>query len=103
MRVIEIVSYGLIVLLGARLLWVEGRSFIAALHALQAEPENTKTEARDNCHCHHALRLATRVSIAIKQLIMSISRRFYRGAMCTARSLRSCRDPAAGGVACLQS
>ena len=27
-RVIEIVSYGLIVLLGARLLWVKGRGFI---------------------------------------------------------------------------
>jgi nickel/cobalt transporter (NicO) family protein len=31
-RVIEIVSYVLIVLLGARLLWVKGRSFLIALH-----------------------------------------------------------------------
>ena len=53
-RIIEIVSYGLIMLLGARLLWVKGRSFIAALHALKAEPENTKAETRDNCHCNHA-------------------------------------------------
>ena len=52
-RIIEIVSYGLIMLLGARLLWVKGRSFIAALHALKAEPENTKAETRDNCHCNH--------------------------------------------------
>jgi nickel/cobalt transporter (NicO) family protein len=47
-RVIEIVSYGLIVLLGARLLWVKGRSFIAALHALKPERENIKS------HCNHA-------------------------------------------------
>ena len=53
-RIIEIVSYGLIMLLGARLLWVKGRSFIAALHALKAEPENTKSETRDTCHCNHA-------------------------------------------------
>jgi nickel/cobalt transporter (NicO) family protein len=46
-RVIEIVSYGLMVLLGARLLWVKGRSFISAVHALKAEPENTKS------HCNH--------------------------------------------------
>jgi nickel/cobalt exporter len=53
-RIIEIVSYGLIMLLGARLLWVKGRNFIAALHALKAKPENANTEARDNCHCNHA-------------------------------------------------
>jgi nickel/cobalt exporter len=47
-RVIEIVSYGLIMLLGARLLWVKGRSFISAVHALKAQPENTKS------HCNYA-------------------------------------------------
>jgi len=31
-RVIEIASYGLIVLIGARLLWVKGRGFLAAAH-----------------------------------------------------------------------
>ena len=53
-RVIEMVSYALIVLLGARLLWAKGRSFIAALHALKAEPENTKTETHDHRHCNHS-------------------------------------------------
>jgi ABC-type nickel/cobalt efflux system permease component RcnA len=53
-RIIEIVSYGLIMLLGARLLWVKGRSFIAALHALKTEPENTNTETRGHCLHHHA-------------------------------------------------
>jgi nickel/cobalt exporter len=47
-RVIEIVSYGLIVLLGARLLWVKGRGFLAALRALKAEPENAAGSARDD-------------------------------------------------------
>jgi len=33
-RWIEIVSYGLIVAVGARLLWTKGRAFLAALHAV---------------------------------------------------------------------
>jgi nickel/cobalt transporter (NicO) family protein len=52
-RIIEIVSYGLIVLLGARLVWVKGRGFIAALHAVKAEPENTKIESHDHYQCDH--------------------------------------------------
>jgi nickel/cobalt transporter (NicO) family protein len=51
-RIIEIVSYGLIMLLGARLLCVKGRSFIAALHAFKTETENTKAETHDNCCCN---------------------------------------------------
>jgi nickel/cobalt exporter len=53
-RVIEIVSYGLIMLLGARLLWVKGRGFFSALHALKAEPENSKAETHVHCRCNHA-------------------------------------------------
>jgi nickel/cobalt exporter len=53
-RIIEIVSYGLIMLLGARLLWVKGRSFIAALHALKAEPEKSKAETHNHSQCKHA-------------------------------------------------
>jgi nickel/cobalt exporter len=52
-RVIEIVSYGLIVLLGARLLWVKGRGFIAALRALKAEPEKSKSETHNHSQCNH--------------------------------------------------
>jgi nickel/cobalt transporter (NicO) family protein len=52
-RIIEIVSYGLIMLLGARLLWVKGRGFIAALHAFKTGTENTKAETHDNCCCNH--------------------------------------------------
>ena len=40
-RVIEIVSYGLIALLGARLLWVKGRGFLKAIHALRIEDKAT--------------------------------------------------------------
>ncbi len=62
-RVIEIASYSLIVLLGARLLWVKGHGFIAALRTLKAAPEsaaaNTKAHNYAHCapvhgaHCHH--------------------------------------------------
>jgi len=38
-RVIEIVSYALIVIVGLRLLWVKGRGFLHALRALRARPE----------------------------------------------------------------
>ncbi len=37
-HIIETISYGLIVLVGFRLLWVKGRAFLRALHAAQAEP-----------------------------------------------------------------
>ena len=43
-RVIEIVSYALIVLLGARLFWVKGRSFLNTLHTVRS-PELAPTAA----------------------------------------------------------
>jgi nickel/cobalt transporter (NicO) family protein len=50
-RVIEIVSYALIVLLGARLSWVKGRGF---LHALSAVRSQTVPVACDrHTHSHH--------------------------------------------------
>ncbi len=58
-RVIEIVSYALIVLLGARLLWVKGRGFVHALHTLRSDPETTAAENQahngQNAHapCQH--------------------------------------------------
>jgi len=48
-RVIEIISYALIVLLGARLLWVKGRGFLNALHALRSGP----AEAAAESHSHN--------------------------------------------------
>jgi nickel/cobalt transporter (NicO) family protein len=55
-RLIEIVSYGLIVLLGLRLLWVKGRSFARALRALQAKQPDTqaKPQAEFQASCGHA-------------------------------------------------
>ena len=41
-RVIEIVSYGLIVLVGARLLWVKGLGFVRAWRELKTVPEKAK-------------------------------------------------------------
>jgi nickel/cobalt exporter len=62
-RVIEMVSYMLIVLLGARLIWVKGRGFLRALHAVRSGPEPAAAEtaadhvphvhaAHANCHRH---------------------------------------------------
>jgi nickel/cobalt exporter len=55
-RVIEIVSYALIVLIGLRLLWVKGRAFLKLL--LPAKPEHAHAHhdhghAHDHDHDHH--------------------------------------------------
>ena len=58
-RIIEIFSYALIVLLGARLLWVKGRGFFHALHALRSGPEAAAAEIHahdsqdDHASCDH--------------------------------------------------
>ncbi len=61
-RVIEMVSYTLIVLLGARLIWVKGRGFLRTLHAARSGPEPAAAEtAADrapyvhaaDADCHH--------------------------------------------------
>ena len=55
-KVIEMVSYTLIVLLGARLIWVKGRGFLRALHAVRSGPEPAAAEtAADHApHVHAA-------------------------------------------------
>jgi nickel/cobalt transporter (NicO) family protein len=55
-KVIEIVSYGLIVLLGARLLWVKGYGFFGALSELRTESTSgaADLETHDHAHCDHA-------------------------------------------------
>jgi nickel/cobalt exporter len=54
-KVIEIISYGLIALLGARLLWVKGYGFLGALNQLRAKPASrTDLEACGYGHCSHA-------------------------------------------------
>jgi nickel/cobalt transporter (NicO) family protein len=57
-RVIEIVSYALIVLLGARLLWVKGRGFIHAWAGLGSDAGASATAVAHHdhdahAHCHH--------------------------------------------------
>jgi nickel/cobalt transporter (NicO) family protein len=49
-KTIEIVSYSLIVLLGLRLLWIKGRSFLRAWRAFRVEGGGLAAEA----HPHHA-------------------------------------------------
>jgi nickel/cobalt exporter len=61
-RVIETVSYALIVLVGARLLWVKGRGFLRTLRTLKSEPLPAAEHAHDrhaqshheHAHDHHA-------------------------------------------------
>jgi len=52
-RVIEVISYALIVLLGARLFWVKGRGFLHALNALRSGPEFAAASSAPD-HDHHA-------------------------------------------------
>jgi nickel/cobalt transporter (NicO) family protein len=52
-RVIEIVSYGLIVLLGARLLWVKGHGFLRALHAVMSASAPAAAGAEHRAHHAH--------------------------------------------------
>jgi len=49
-RVIETVSYALIVLVGARLLWVKGRAFLRTLRTLKSEA----APKAEHAHGHHA-------------------------------------------------
>jgi nickel/cobalt exporter len=51
-RVIEIVSYGLIVVIGLRLLWVKGRAFLKLLRA-GTRDHHPHYHARDHGHDHH--------------------------------------------------
>ena len=53
-RVIEIASYTLIVLLGARLFWVKGRGFLHALHAMRSASANAHGEGHAHSHDGHA-------------------------------------------------
>ena len=55
-KVIEIVSYGLIVLLGARLLWVKGYGFFGALNDLRTDTASRAADlkTRGHAHCGHA-------------------------------------------------
>jgi nickel/cobalt exporter len=53
-RVIEIVSYALIVLLGARLFWVKGRGFLRTWRAIGSTPEASAAAGhRHHRHEHH--------------------------------------------------
>jgi nickel/cobalt exporter len=58
-RVIEIASYAAITLIGARLLWVKGRGFVAALYRFR-QPERAAANAQGShrdagcSHDHHA-------------------------------------------------
>jgi nickel/cobalt transporter (NicO) family protein len=54
-RVIEIASYTLIVLLGARLFWVKGRGFVRTWHEVRSgfKAESTAHQHHDHAHRRH--------------------------------------------------
>jgi nickel/cobalt exporter len=53
---IEVISYGLIAALGARLLWVKGRALISAWRKYRAEQEPVHSHALAHAHVHsHAV------------------------------------------------
>jgi len=52
-RVIEMVSYALIVLIGLRLLWVKGRSFLHLLRTKRQEHHEHEHHAHDHAHSHN--------------------------------------------------
>jgi nickel/cobalt transporter (NicO) family protein len=68
-RLIEIVSYGLIVLVGARLLWVKGLGFLAAVRDLKM----AGTEAYDHANCNHALNAACTMPLQPRQAPQNIT------------------------------
>jgi nickel/cobalt exporter len=52
-RVIEIVSYGLIILIGLRLLWVKGRAFLNLLRSEKQEHAHQEHAHHGHAHDHH--------------------------------------------------
>ena len=99
-RVIEMVGYGLIVAIGARLLWVKGRGFIGALHALNAAPEGA---AACGCQHRHGLRHARIPSVIIRSTITTESRTCCHGVTPMVPNRRNSPDRTAGGAAYRQS
>jgi nickel/cobalt exporter len=51
-RVIEIISYALIIMIGLRLLWVKGRSFLTLLRG-ERHGHHHHAHAHDHGHAHH--------------------------------------------------
>jgi ABC-type nickel/cobalt efflux system permease component RcnA len=52
-RYIEIVSYGLITLLGLRLMWIKGRAAVAAFSGIEAEHAEHQLALAHHGHSHH--------------------------------------------------
>ncbi len=52
-RIIEIVSYSLIIVVGARLLWVKGRAFVNELRSSGDDHDHHHHDHHDHGHDHH--------------------------------------------------
>lgn len=52
-RVVEMVGYGLIILIGLRLLWVKGRALLKMLRPQTGESHSHHAHSHDHAHDHH--------------------------------------------------
>ncbi len=105
---IEVVSYGLIAMLGLRLLWVKGRAFIAAWHKYRGVQQRLQRRM-------FITRMITITATRITPTIISMARPAATttttittttprpGATRTRRSRRSWPVPAAGSAGCRRS
>ena len=116
-RVIEIVSYALIALVGARLIWVKGRGFLHARARLEPAAARgrrggdaaarsqararSRSRPRHHAHDHHATITAIIMAITIIATMTTSTPR--PGATPTGRSRRNWPAPAAGSAGCRRS
>ena len=115
-KVIEMVSYTLIVLLGARLIWVKGRGFLRTLHAVRSGPEPAAAKRRPTVRptCMPPTPIAITPIIRTTTMPITITptaiitpptkrRTCCPGGMRMGRSLRNWPDRAAGAAVCRRS
>ena len=103
-RVIEIASYALIVLLGARLFWVKGRGFLRALQAARSGDRRRTRMCITITAMPMIIRMTTSTIITTATAMIIIARTtrtrttYCRGATRTGRSRRNWPGRAAGAA-----
>ena len=84
-RIVEIVSYALIILIGLRLLWVKGRSFLHLLRGRAHEHHDHHRHDHGHAHDHGIIITATIMTTAMIAIIM-VKKKPPPGATPTRRS-----------------
>ena len=111
-RTIELISYGLIVLLGARLLWVKGLGFIRALAEFRDHRHHRVDDAPNHhpavAHVHHAHHIMVMtaimpmvtITIIVMRTATTTSPTCFHGGTPMAPSRKISGDRAAGSAVC---